>query len=94
MLSPATLLEQLIWLVPLLIAFALIFIAGLVIIGKWRVRGRLERALNLDLFLVRLPRASQTGDTGQGREKELIAVMEQLLGSLTNLHSKGWNKFL
>ncbi len=50
----------------------------------------------MSLFLITLPRDSSTG-SGQGQqrtEKELISVMEQLYSSFSNIHSKGWNKFL
>ena len=50
----------------------------------------------MSLFLITLPRDSSTSP-GQGQqrtEKELISVMEQLYSSFSNIHSKGWNKFL
>ena len=52
----------------------------------------------MSLFLITLPRESSSSGSGSGQnqrsEKELISIMEQLFSSFTNLHSKGWNKFL
>lgn len=74
--------------------FALIiilFLAGLVLVGGLRSRGSIERALNLSLFLITLPR---DGILGQKTEKELISIMEQLFSSFSNLKAKGWNRFI
>lgn len=85
-------------LILLLVLFAIlvvIAIAALVLVGGMRMRGQVERALNMTLFLIRVPREpanSQGG--GQRPEKELLAIGEQLLASFSNIHSKGWNKFI
>ncbi len=75
----------------------LIFIAGLVVIIPLRTRGQLHRALNMSLFLIRIPQHSlnqpATNQTPQNN-KDLIGVGEQLLSSFTNIHTKGWNKFI
>lgn len=78
------------------IVLAIIFIAGLVLLGSFRTKGSIARALNMSLFSIILPRDPLTS-SGQGQqktEKELISVMEQLYSSFSNIHSKGWNKFL
>ncbi len=78
-----------------LVALAILFIAGLVLVNGFRSKGSIARALNMSLFLITLPRETPMSGQGQQRsEKELISIMEQLLSSFTNLHSKGWNKFL
>ncbi|MBI3274004.1 MAG: type IV secretion system DNA-binding domain-containing protein [Candidatus Colwellbacteria bacterium] len=79
-----------------LIVLGIIFVAGLVLLGSFKTKGGIARALNMSLFSVALPRDPSTGQ-GQGQqrtEKELISVMEQLYSSFSNIHSKGWNKFL
>ena len=75
---------------------AIIFIAGLVLVGSFRTKGSIARALNMSLFLITVPRESPSASSGQAQrpEKEIISVMEQLYSSFTNLHTKGWNKFI
>jgi len=50
----------------------------------------------MSLFLITLPRESSSANSGQAQrsEKELISVMEQLYSSFSNIHAKGWNKFI
>lgn len=75
------------------VILVIIVIAGLVALGQFRTRGSIARALGMSLFLVTLPRS--TDEAGkQKSDKELIAVMEQLYASLSNIHAKGWNRFL
>ncbi|MDO8495775.1 MAG: type IV secretion system DNA-binding domain-containing protein [bacterium] len=78
------------------VALAIVFSAGLVVLGGMKTKGRMQRALNLSLFLVRIPREAVANAQGGGQknEKELLALGEQMLASFSNLHSKGWNKFL
>ncbi|OGN03035.1 MAG: hypothetical protein A2651_01765 [Candidatus Yanofskybacteria bacterium RIFCSPHIGHO2_01_FULL_42_12] len=79
-----------------LIVIAIIFIAALVLLGSFRTKGSIARALNMSLFSITLPRDISTS-SGQGQqrtEKELISIMEQLYSSFSNIHSRGWNKFL
>jgi len=61
-----------------------------------RSKGSIARALNMALFSISLPRPIPQGSQGasQRPEKELIGIMEQLYGSFTNIHAKGWNKFI
>lgn len=79
------------------IALAIVFVAGLVVLGSMRTKGRMQRALNMTLFLVKIlreaPASTPTGTPAKS-EKDLISVAEQMLASFSNIHSKGWNKFL
>lgn len=72
----------------------LLFVAGLFTLNSMRSKGSVARALNMSLFLVTVPREAPAAGQAPRPEKELIAVMEQLYGSFTNLHAKGWNKFV
>ena len=86
-------------LILLLVSFAvlvIIFIAALVLVGGLRTKGQMQRALNMTLFLIRVPRESgqSAGGGAQKSEKELISVCEQMFSGFSNLHSKGWNRFL
>jgi len=77
------------------IILIIIFIAVLVLLNSLKSKGHLERALNLSLFLVRLPRGSSVTKEGQQKQpKEEIAAMEQLISAFANIHAKGWNKFV
>ena len=81
----------------LLIIPVVIFAAGLAAVGVLRTRGQIQRALNMSLFLIRMPQQAPTAPgagPAQKSEKELIAVSEQLLAGFANIHSRGWNKFL
>ncbi|TSC75186.1 MAG: hypothetical protein G01um101444_32 [Parcubacteria group bacterium Gr01-1014_44] len=88
--------EQLLLPLVFLIVFGLVFAAGLVVLGSFKTKGRMQRALNTTLFLIKVPReAGPSTGSGQARsEKELIGVAEQMISSFSNFHSKGWNKFL
>ena len=66
----------------------------MILVGSFRTKGSIARALNMSLFLITLPRETNPPAGGQRPEKEIISVMEQLYLSFTNLHTKGWNKFL
>lgn len=85
-------------LITIIILFAvliIIFVAGLVTLGGLRSKGQVQRALNMTLFLVKVPR--ETGDEESGGKKsakELINITEQMISSFSNLHAKGWNKFI
>ena len=72
----------------------LIFVAALVVLNSMRSKGSIARALNMSLFLITLPRENHSANQNQKPEKELIGVMEQLFSSFTNIHAKGWNKFI
>jgi hypothetical protein len=85
-----------------IIAYALaiitLFVVGLVLVNSLKTRGSIARALNMSLFLITLPKETATGNIfgqqPQRPEKELISIMEQLYSAFTNLHAKGWNKFI
>ena len=64
------------------------------LLGSFRTKGSIARALNMSLFLITLPREVPSANSQQRTEKELISVMEQLYSSFTNIHAKGWNKFI
>jgi hypothetical protein len=72
----------------------IIFIAALIVLGGMKTRGRMERALNMTLFLVRVTREPAGKEGGQRPEKELISISEQMLSGFSNIHAKGWNRFL
>lgn len=79
-----------------LLVLTALFLAGFGFVDNLKRRGGIVRALNMTLFLVSLPREAFASSQGQSQrpEKEIISIMEQLYSSFTNLHSKGWNKFV
>lgn len=86
-----------VFLLFLIVGF-IFLLAGWIILGRFRTKGSIARALNMSLFLITVPRQASNKERGgqdQGQqEKALISIMEQLFASLANIHSKGWNKFL
>ncbi len=78
------------------VVLVLIIVSALVTLNSLRSKGSIARALNMALFSITLPRPTSPGSQGapQRPEKELIGIMEQLYGSFTNIHAKGWNKFI
>ena len=78
------------------VVLVLAIIAAFIALNSMRSKGSIARALNMALFSVSLPRpVAQSSQGGSQRpEKELIGIMEQLYGSFTNIHTKGWNKFI
>jgi len=85
-------------LVPILSFAVLIIIgiAGFIVVDGIRTKGQVQRALNMALFLIRVPRdIPQQGSGNPPKpEKELISIGEQMLSGFTNIHSKGWNRLL
>ncbi len=81
----------------LFLVLAILFVAAFVVVGGVRTKGRIERALNMSLLLVQVPKeypSQKDNQTNQQKqEKELLGVGEQLLASFANIHAKGWNKF-
>lgn len=79
-----------------LAVLVIIFVAALIIFGSFRTKGSIARAINMSLFSITVPRdVPQAGSAqAQKSEKELISIMEQLYSSFSNIHSKGWNRFL
>ncbi|MEK7615610.1 MAG: DUF87 domain-containing protein [Patescibacteria group bacterium] len=81
----------------LLLVLGILFLAAFVVVGGVRTKGRLQRALNMTLFLIQVPKEhpkNQDSTNQKQLEKEMIAIGEQLLTSFSNIHDKGWNKFL
>ena len=83
---------SIILLVIYLVVFAALCLAAFVTLNTMKSRGSIARALNMTLLSVTLPRPLLGGN--QKPDKELIAIMEQLYSSMTNIHAKGWNKFI
>ena len=83
--------------IGLLLVLVILFIAAFVVIGGVRTRGRVQRALNMILFLVQVPKeylnSKENQSQPQKQEKDVIAIGEQMLASFGNIHAKGWNKF-
>ena len=79
-----------------LVGLTVILITGFALADGIRKKGSIARALNMSLFLITLPRDTGSSNSGQPQrpEKELISVMEHLYSSFSNLHSRGWNKFM
>lgn len=79
-----------------LAVLGILIVTGFVLLGSIRHKGSIARALNMSLFSIMMPRDTSTSSaqSQQRSEKDLISVMEQLYSSFSNLHSKGWNKFL
>ena len=83
--------EQFIYLVLFIIALLVVFLVAGLIIGKFRGKGRIVRALNMSLFLIKLPRESKE-DISIEEKKARIAVMEQFLAGIANLKEKSFLK--
>src|SRR3990167_3287655 len=83
------------WFFPIayLVGLTVILITGFALVDNLRFKGSISRALNMTLFLIMLPKET-LGSDKQRPEKELISIMEHLYSSFSNLHSKGWNKFM
>src|SRR3989338_4003748 len=82
--------------IGLLLVLGILFLAAFVVVGGYRDKGRLQRALNMTLLLIQVPKeyAAKEVQNQQQQSKEQIAVGEQLLASFGNIKTKGWNKFL
>ena len=83
------------YLVYIIIIIALLVIFFLIasITRRLRGRGRVVRALNMSLFLIKLPREAKE-DISIEEKKARIAVMEQFLTGLTGLKEKSaWKRF-
>lgn len=77
-------------------ALVIIGIAGFIVVDGMRSKGQVQRALNMVLFLIRVPRdIPQQGSNNPPKpEKELISIGEQMLSGFSNIHAKGWNRLL
>ena len=78
--------NQILSLVSLALLLAIIVIGSWLFILRLKGRGKVTRALNMSLFLITLPRKirKEEGEAPK-TEKEIIAVMEQLYSSLSNI---------
>jgi GTPase SAR1 family protein len=81
--------EQFIYLIVLVIALLVIFLVAGLIIGKFRGKGRVVRALNMSLFLIKLPREAKE-DISIEEKRARIAIMEQFLTGLSALKEKSF----
>ncbi|MBD3282627.1 MAG: type IV secretion system DNA-binding domain-containing protein [Candidatus Portnoybacteria bacterium] len=81
--------------IPYLIAsgvfLAIISVVIALIIDRIRKKGKIIRSLNMDLFLVKLPRETKE-DISSEEKKSRIAVMEQFLSGLGALKEGGFLK--
>jgi len=62
--------------------------------NKIKNKGKITRAMNLELFLVTLPKFEQTTGEGKKTFKEQIAIMEQFFAVLSSIKEKKFKKFL
>jgi len=79
--------EQFIFLVIFVIAILVIGVLIVVLMEKKRGKGAIARALNMSLFLIKLPKEVKEEGTLEDK-KNKIAIMEQFLTSLTTLREK------
>ncbi|HVZ11261.1 MAG TPA: hypothetical protein VG941_02515 [Candidatus Paceibacterota bacterium] len=75
------------------VALALV-VAVLVALNSLRTKGTIARSLSMTLLSVTLPRPLAGAGGTAKPEKDLVAVMEQLYSSFSDLHAGGWNKFI
>lgn len=83
--------NQLIYLVAFVLGILLILVVASLIIERIRGKGRIVRALNMSLFLIKLPQETKEEKT-EKEEKSRIALMEQFLSSLGTLKEKSFLK--
>lgn len=78
--------NQILLLVVSVLLLAIIVIGSLLFVLRLKGKGRITRALNMSLFLVTLPRKTrrEEGEAPKS-EKDIVAVMEQLYSSLSNI---------
>lgn len=75
-----------------LIFILAILIGSLIFIYILEKKGRLFRSLNMETFLITLPKIDKTKE--QKDFKETIGVMEQFFANLTTLSDSSWHNFL
>ncbi len=84
--------------IGLFVVLVILGVAAFVVVGGVRSKGQVQRALNMVLFLVQVPKeypSSQSSPSSQQKpEKEIIGIGEQMLASFGNIHAEGWNKFM
>jgi len=83
--------NQLIYLIIFIIVLLIISVIIVLVIERLKGRGRIVRALNMSLFLIKLPREIKD-DVSIEEKKSRIAVMEQFLSGLGDLREKSMLK--
>jgi len=83
--------NQFIYIIIFAIALLVIGFIILLILERLKGKGKVVRALNMSLFLVKLPRESKE-DISIEEKKARIATMEQLFSGLGNLKEKSFFK--
>lgn len=80
----------------IILALVALVVAIIVTLGGFKTRGHLQRALNMSLLLVRVPKEKLDKDTNQQQKpiQELIGIGEQLVSGFAALHKEGWNKLV
>lgn len=82
------------FLIIILFIFLCAVLLGFIIFFRYRSRGLLARALNMTLFMIKVPREKPKENIDRSKqEKEQIAISEQLFTSLANMKTKGWQNF-
>jgi len=78
--------NQIILSIIFLLILFIVCIGGLVFVYSKKRKGKRNRALNMSLFLISLPKKTKR-DEGEApkQEKEIIAIMEQLYSSFSNI---------
>ncbi|HUT96441.1 MAG TPA: DUF87 domain-containing protein [Candidatus Paceibacterota bacterium] len=79
---------QFIYIVSGLIVLLIGGLAFILLVERSRGRGLIVRALNMSLFLIKIPRETKE-DLSAEEKKNRIAVMEQFLSSLGSLRERG-----
>jgi GTPase SAR1 family protein len=79
--------EQFIYLVVFIIALLVISLVVVSFFARRKNKGTITRALNMSLFLIRIPRETKE-DLSTEEKKNRIAIMEQFLTSLKSLKEK------
>jgi len=83
--------NQLMYLAIFIITILVVFFIVFLILEKKKGKGRIVRALNMSLFLIKLPRQEKENITID-EKKSRIAVMEQFLSGLNNLKERRFIK--
>jgi len=86
--------EQFVYLVVFVIALLVISLILVLFFEKRKTKGTITRALNMSLFLVRIPKEIKE-DLAMEEKKNRVAIMEQFLTGLRSLKEKGsWKEML
>jgi len=78
--------NQILLLIIFLLILSIVCIGGLIFIYNSKRKGKRAKALNMSLFLISLPKNPKRNEGEAPKsEKEIIAVMEQLYSSFSNI---------